>query len=114
MIRGDARSFSFRRSSSAERISVALLAATLSAPLRAQDVEDVCRGELEEFEQPPFEAFDANRDDYVARTESESCRSLHMLFDELDANDDRRLSRIEYADFGFFWAQRAWAFGLDR
>jgi len=90
----------------------ALVTATLSAPLAAQSVEEVCGGKLEAFQQPPFEAFDTNRDEHIAMTESESCHSLHTLFPELDVDDDKRLTRIEYAAFATIWAERARSLGL--
>src|SRR5690606_24358144 len=61
-----------------------LLATMLSASLCAQSVEDICSGELEVFEQPPFESFDMNGDEHIEMSESSGCRSLHSLFIELD------------------------------
>ncbi|HEX7079384.1 MAG TPA: hypothetical protein VF329_00015 [Gammaproteobacteria bacterium] len=113
-IDASARPYSIRRWAYAASRAVALLTSTLSAPLGAQSVEEVCRGELESFQQPPFEAFDTNRDEHIVWTESERCRSLHSLFEELDVNDDERLSRSEYGAFAFIWAERARTFGLDR
>lgn len=96
------------------RATAVLLAPVFPASLGAQGVEEICSGRLEEFDQPPFESFDTNGDDYIETTESEGCRSLHGIFEELDVNDDERLSRIEYGAFAFVWAERARAFGLER
>lgn len=94
-------------------VAGAVLAAMLSAPLEAQDLDQVCSGKLVDFPLPPFQAFDTDGNGTIDKREARDCRSLREVFEELDLDDDHDLDQPEYSAFSTIWTERAETFGVD-
>ena len=92
----------------------ACVASFLTMPAGAQSIEEACSAKIERFPAPPFEAFDENRDGFIEQREASRCRSLNILFVELDLNDDEKLTPAEYDSFATLWSERARSFGVGR
>jgi hypothetical protein len=93
---------------------LACVASFLTMPVGAQSIEEACSAKIERFPAPPFEAFDENRDGFIEQREASRCRSLNILFVELDLNDDEKLTPAEYDSFATLWSERARSFGVGR
>lgn len=55
--------------------------------------------EPDDAQQARFQAWDTDADGFVTRAEAEKIDGLPTIFDQVDANDDGKLDKVEYTAF---------------